>query len=53
MEKDNMDLYWRMLQGPAVLFLGQSYLRLESGVDPFLSEVLRKYGKPRHCGSAA
>lgn len=31
-------------KGPAFLFLGQDYLRLESDKDPFLSEVLRKYG---------
>ncbi len=30
--------------GPSILFLGQDYLRLESGSDPFLSEVTRKYG---------
>jgi hypothetical protein len=35
----------RLKRGPAILFLGQDYLRLESGVDPFLSEILRKYGK--------
>ncbi|HUV02372.1 MAG TPA: hypothetical protein VMW67_02825, partial [Desulfobacteria bacterium] len=33
-------------RGPAVLFLGQGYLQLDSGKDPFLSEILRKYGKP-------
>jgi len=32
-------------RGPAFLFLGQDYLQLESGKDPFLSEILRKYGK--------
>lgn len=32
-------------KGPAFLFLGQDYLRLESDKDPFLSEVLRKYGE--------
>ena len=30
--------------GPAFLFLGQRYLGLDSGSDPFLSEILRKYG---------
>src|SRR6266404_761740 len=34
-----------MRQGPAVLFLGQNYLRLESGTDPLLTEIVRKYGK--------
>jgi len=36
----------RLKKGPAILFLGQGYLGLDTGVDPFLSEVLRKYGKP-------
>ena len=36
----------RLKRGPAILFLGQDYLRLDTGLDPFLSEVLRKYGKP-------
>jgi len=39
------ELYLKLTQGPAFLLLGQDYLRLESGKDPFLSEVLRKYGK--------
>lgn len=39
------ELYLKLTQGPAFLLLGQDYLRLESGRDPFLSEVLRKYGK--------
>ena len=30
--------------GPAFLLLGQNCLKLESGRDPFLSEILRKYG---------
>lgn len=42
-------------RGPAFLLLGQDYLRLESGTDPFLSEVLRKYGQvstgPSHYGN--
>jgi hypothetical protein len=36
----------RIKRGPTILFLGQNYLRLDTAVDPFLSEVLRKYGKP-------
>jgi hypothetical protein len=39
------ELYLKLTQGPAFLLLGQDYLRLESGRDPLLSEVLRKYGK--------
>jgi hypothetical protein len=38
------ELYWKVKGGPTFLLLGQDYLRLESGIDPFLSEVLRKYG---------
>ncbi|MEN6293567.1 MAG: hypothetical protein ABFD07_16330, partial [Methanobacterium sp.] len=38
------DLYLLLKKGPAILFLGQDYLRLESGSDPFLSEIIRKYG---------
>jgi hypothetical protein len=38
------DFYRRLKRGPAFLLLGQNYLRLESGVDSFLSEVIRKYG---------
>jgi len=48
------ELYLKLNQGPAFLLLGQDYLRLESGIDPFLSEVLRKFGKvgtqPPHYG---
>jgi len=45
MKQTSDELYLKLTQGPAFLFLGQDYLRLESGKDPFLSEVLRKYGK--------
>src|SRR5260221_9423559 len=38
------ELYIKINRGPTFLLLGQDYLRLESGIDPFLSEVLRKYG---------
>ena len=34
----------RIKDGPAVLFLGQKYLSLGTGFDPFLSEFRRKYG---------
>lgn len=37
------DLYLLLKKGPSILFLGQDYLRLESGNDPFLSEIIRKY----------
>lgn len=40
----NLQNFCRALsRGPAFLFLGQSYLRLESGEDAFLSEILHKY----------
>lgn len=39
-----VDLYDRLNRGPAFLFLGQQYLSLETGIDPFLSEIVRKYG---------
>lgn len=39
----NKDLYVLLKNGPAFLFLGQNYLSLESGNDPFLSEILRKF----------
>lgn len=45
MEKKLIELYRRLSRGPAFLFLGQDYLRLESGQDTFLEEVLRKYGE--------
>jgi len=41
---DNLDLYERLKQGPSLLFLGQESLSLETGVDPFLAEIIRKYG---------
>ncbi len=43
--KDVTEFCKSLTRGPAFLFLGQDYLRLESSIDPFLSEVLRKYGK--------
>jgi hypothetical protein len=45
MKQTSDELYLKLTQGPAFLLLGQDYLRLESGRDLFLSEVLRKYGK--------
>ncbi len=39
------EFYTMLKRGPALLLLGQAYLQLESGTDPFLAEVLRKYGK--------
>jgi hypothetical protein len=33
----------RLQSGPAFLLLGQKYLALESGIDPLLKEILRRY----------
>lgn len=38
------ELHVLLKRGPAILFLGQDYLRLETGTDSFLAEALRKYG---------
>ena len=41
----NLQEFWRQLhQGPAVLFLGQDYLRVETGTDPLLAEAQGKFG---------
>ena len=45
MKTEREELHIALKRGPAFLFLGQDYLRLESGADSFLSEVLRKYGQ--------
>ncbi len=42
----DVELVERLKKGPAVLFLGQRYLALESGSDSLLKEVLRKYPPP-------
>jgi hypothetical protein len=41
---DDDRVFERLQQGPAFLFLGQDYLRIETGQDPLLSEVTRKFG---------
>ena len=41
---DLTDFWRRLNQGPAVLFLGQDYLRLETGEDPLLSEIETRFG---------
>lgn len=43
MDTASYELYDQLKQGPVFLFLGQDYLRLTDGVDPFLQEVLKKY----------
>ena len=41
----NMQNFWEQLnRGPAVLFLGQDYLRSETGSDPLLREVRGRFG---------
>ena len=44
MEQKFDDFYRSLQRGPAFLLLGQAYLGAETGVDPFLSELLRKFG---------
>lgn len=41
MRTDN--IYDKLNRGPAYLLLGQNYLTLETGTDPFLAEITRKY----------
>ena len=39
----NAQEFWNQLnRGPAVLFLGQDYLSLETGTDPLLTEIQEK-----------
>src|SRR5262249_46943734 len=38
------ELHTRLKEGPGILLIGQGYLRFESGTDPFLKDVLAKYG---------
>lgn len=44
MDNPNPELFERLAQGPAVLFLGQKYLSLETGKDPFIEDTSRKFG---------
>lgn len=44
MDDSIQKIYSTLNRGPNFLFLGQDYLKLESGEDPFLAEILRKYG---------
>lgn len=41
------DFIEQLRDGPGVVFLGQEYLALETGVDPLLAATARKYGIPR------
>lgn len=38
------DFWSRLNRGPAVLFLGQGYLKIETGTDPLLAEIEREFG---------
>ena len=41
----NLQEFWEQLnQGPVVLFLGQDYLRVETGTDPLLYEAHGRFG---------
>lgn len=42
--EDEKSIFDKLKQGPSFLFLGQDYLRIETGQDPLLSEIIRKYG---------
>ena len=43
--------FWeRLSRGPAVLLLGQGYLRVETGVDPLLVQIREKFGGPPSAG---
>ncbi|MBE9156393.1 hypothetical protein IQ265_06060 [Nodosilinea sp. LEGE 06152] len=45
MKTKSDELYEKLHHGrPAFLFLGQRYLSLETGRDPLLAEIIRKYG---------
>jgi len=44
MVSDLEDFWNRVIRGPVVLFLGQKYLSLDTGVDPLLAEIRAKYG---------
>ncbi len=41
---DQDQFYAQIRQGPVFLLLGQHYLRQESGSDPFLLEIVHKFG---------
>ena len=41
---DLQDFWERLNKGPAVLFLGQDYLRSDTGTDPLLLEVENRFG---------
>lgn len=41
-----LESFWQQLNGgPAVLFLGQEYLKLETGNDPLLTQVRHRFGE--------
>ena len=40
----NVETFWQKLNnGPAILFLGQSYLGFETGKDPLIAEILGRF----------
>jgi len=43
MESRTQEFLSRLRRGPSTLLIGQRYLRLETGVDAFLAEIVRKY----------
>jgi hypothetical protein len=40
---NSSDFLTKLKQGPAVLLLGQGYLSLETGIDPLISDITKKY----------
>jgi len=48
MIKSEDEVFVQMRRGMNVLFLGQGYLAIETGTDPFLSQITQKYGAGPH-----
>lgn len=45
---DNEQFFRRLNQGPAILFLGQEYLKSETGADPLLAQIQKRSGASTH-----
>lgn len=44
----DLDVFWqRLRRGPAILFLGQNYLQVETGEDPLLKQIESRFGGER------
>ncbi|MBI1772372.1 MAG: hypothetical protein HYR68_08520, partial [Burkholderiales bacterium] len=54
MNTDNQNLYAHLMSNrPSYLFLGQDYLRLETGIDALLANIVKKYGTSEATRSSA